>query len=229
MKTKKTARANLENERMTYFLLAFSVVLSTFFVVLEWQSTENLSSDWEGFSTLFIEEEFVGLNDEVIAPKEVEVAQPTPEVTYEDFNTVDEIIETEEIITSNPLPTISETIEEEEVSSQLTDSEIDEMIHLQAETMPQFKGGQIELIRFIYRNMEYPSVALKQKIQGRVWCSFVVNKDGTISNIQLEQGVYIFLDEEALRVLKMMPNWTPGTINGLPIRVKVYIPIVFKR
>ena len=98
-----------------------------------------------------------------------------------------------------------------------------------AESMPQFPGGQTELIRFLYKNIQYPAIALKQKIEGRVWCSFIVEKDGSISNVNLEEGVYIFLDDEAVRVLKMMPNWVPGRTNGEYVGVKVYIPVVFKR
>ena len=94
--------------------------------------------------------------------------------------------------------------------------------------MPQFPGGNVELIRFIYSHIQYPQAALKQRIQGRVWCSFIVDRDGTISDVALEQGIYIFLDEEALRVLKTMPPWIPGKTQGESVRVKVYLPIVFK-
>jgi protein TonB len=100
---------------------------------------------------------------------------------------------------------------------------------ISAETMPQFPGGQTALIRFIYENIQYPPVALKQRIEGRVWCSFIVEADGSISNIRLEESVYIFLDEEAVRVLKKMPAWSPGRTKGENVRVKIYIPIVFKR
>ena len=90
----------------------------------------------------------------------------------------------------------------------------------QAETMPEFPGGN--------KNIRYPEGAFKNGIQGRVICSFVVEKDGSISDAKIMRSVDTSLDEEALRVVNSMPNWTPGTQDGKPVRVKYTIPITFR-
>ena len=92
----------------------------------------------------------------------------------------------------------------------------------------EFPGGKIALIRYIYQNIQYPSVAIKQRIQGRVVSSFIINEDGSISDITLIQGVYSFLDDEVLRVLRSMPSWKPAMKDGKAVKSKVIVPIVFR-
>jgi protein TonB len=96
------------------------------------------------------------------------------------------------------------------------------------EKMPQFPGGQAELFKFISENMKYPVDAQKKKIQGRVILSFVVNEDGSISNVNVVKKVYPSLDAEAIRVLKMMPKWQPGYQDGKAVKVRYVIPMTFK-
>lgn len=232
MEVKKTSGADLENERTTFFLLGFVVVLSTFFVVMEWGSSEPEFSDWESLSPVFIEEEF-GVEIESPAPSvvvEERVEAVLPEIVYEDFNVVEDPEIIEEELTSPDQPLVEQVEEKADTPlPETVEEETDAEVYTEVEVMPQFQGGMASLARFIYENVQYPSVALKQRIEGRVWCSFIINEDGSVSDVQLEQGVYIFLDEEAVRVLKSMPNWKPGLREGKPVRVKIYLPIVFKR
>ena len=92
----------------------------------------------------------------------------------------------------------------------------------------EFPGGRAALIRYIYQNIQYPSVALKQRIQGRVVSSFIINEDGSISDVTLIQGVYSFLDDEVLRVLRSMPPWKPAMKDGKAVKTKGIVPIVFR-
>jgi protein TonB len=96
------------------------------------------------------------------------------------------------------------------------------------EKMPQFPGGQAELFKFISENMKYPVDAQKKKIQGRVILSFVVNEDGSISDVHVVRKVYPSLDAEAIRVVKMMPKWQPGYQDGKAVKVRYVIPMTFK-
>ena len=92
----------------------------------------------------------------------------------------------------------------------------------------EFPGGRIALIQYIYQHIQYPSAALKQRIQGRVVSSFIIHEDGSVSDITLIQGVYSFLDDEALRVLHSMPSWKPAMKDGKAVKSKVIVPIVFR-
>ena len=94
---------------------------------------------------------------------------------------------------------------------------------------PEFPGGGRSMINFINSNREYPHEAYESGIQGRVTCSFVVNTDGTLSNIKILKGVENSLNEEALRLIQSMPEWTPGSIHGTPVPVRVICNIPFRR
>ncbi|MBX2899344.1 MAG: TonB family protein [Cyclobacteriaceae bacterium] len=90
------------------------------------------------------------------------------------------------------------------------------------------KGGIVAFYRFIGASIRYPKEAKSRKIQGQVLVEFIVNKDGSISDAKVLQGIGGGCDEEALRVLMLSPNWLPGTQRGKPVRQKMVIPIIFK-
>lgn len=91
---------------------------------------------------------------------------------------------------------------------------------------PQFPGGDSKLIKFINQNRRYPAEAYRRGVEGRVMCSFVVNTDGSISNVAVLKGVEASLNKEAVRIMQKMPAWSPGKINGqcVPVRVVWCVP-----
>ncbi len=97
-----------------------------------------------------------------------------------------------------------------------------------AETMPSFPGGSNALSQFIANNLKYPVVCEENRIQGRVICTFIVETDGSISNIKVVKNVDPALDKEAKRVLSLMPKWIPGRDKGQLVRVKYTVPISFR-
>lgn len=105
----------------------------------------------------------------------------------------------------------------------------DDVVFIVVDQMPEFPGGVDALIRFLNENVKYPEVAKANKIEGRVMCQFVVDKDGTITDIVVvKSGGDPSLDKEAVRVLRTMPKWKPGRMKGEPVRVKYTIPVNFK-
>ncbi len=95
------------------------------------------------------------------------------------------------------------------------------------ESMPEFPGGIKNLYEFLGENMEYPTIAMESGIQGRVFVTFVVEKDGSITNVEVLRGIGGGCDEEAIRVVKLMPKWKPGTQRGKPVRVQYNLPLKF--
>lgn len=93
---------------------------------------------------------------------------------------------------------------------------------------PSFPGGREELFKYLAYNVKYPIDAAKNKIEGRVLVTFVVEHDGSISNVNVANSVYPSLDKESIRVVSGMPKWIPGKANGKTIRVKYTIPITFR-
>ena len=96
------------------------------------------------------------------------------------------------------------------------------------EAMPSFPGGDEELFKFLSHNMEYPEAAVKNKVKGRVIVRFTIDKDGNVTSPEVVEGVSPELDAEALRVVKSMPKWNPGIVDGKPADVKFTLPISFR-
>lgn len=96
------------------------------------------------------------------------------------------------------------------------------------EQMPSFPGGPQALLQYLNNNVKYPVVAQENGVQGRVVISFVVEKDGSVTDVQVAKSVDPSLDKEAQRVVKSMPHWIPGKQNGSAVRVKYVVPVSFK-
>ena len=96
------------------------------------------------------------------------------------------------------------------------------------EQMPSFPGGPAALMKFLSENIKYPVVAQENGVQGRVVVAFVVERDGSITDVHIARGVDPSLDKEAVRVVKSMPKWTPGKQNGSAVRVKFNVPVAFR-
>ena len=96
------------------------------------------------------------------------------------------------------------------------------------EVQPSFMGGNSEMYKFLGKNLKYPSAAQRANIQGKVFLSFIVEKDGSITDIETMKGIGFGCDEEAMRVVKLMPNWIAGKQNGRNVRVKFTIPVFFR-
>ena len=94
---------------------------------------------------------------------------------------------------------------------------------------PSFPGGDSKLIGFINSTRRYPEKAYKRGIEGRVMLSFVVNADGSVTNLRILKGVEASLNSEALRIFSSMPPWQPGKIEGRPVPVRVIWPVPFRR
>jgi len=248
MELNKTPQADLESERITFFLLGFTAVLAGLFVLLEWSSEDRLPPPaWEGFPLVVIENEYTYNEMLVEIPmktsaeipikvpmgismesgiKPVLPVEKLPNVVYEDYNVVEDV--SEENILKFDSEGISTVHLSKESAPELFRREELSEIFTEVEVMPQYPGGYTAMNRFLFNNLKYPASASAGRIEGRVWCSFVVNRDGSLADIRIDRGVHVSLDQEALRVLETMPNWMPGNIRGVPVRVKVYLPIVFK-
>ncbi|MBP1663167.1 MAG: transport protein TonB [Bacteroidetes bacterium] len=96
------------------------------------------------------------------------------------------------------------------------------------EQPPSFPGGDAALMEYLNKNISYPPIAQENSIQGKVTCSFVVGKDGSIQDVRVERSVDASLDKEAVRVIKSMPKWIPGRQGGNAVKVKYYLPVSFR-
>ena len=103
-----------------------------------------------------------------------------------------------------------------------------EKVHEAVDESPSFPGGLSALMKYLASNIQYPQEAVKSKIQGKVILQFVVERDGSIGDLGVRQGVDPRLDAEAMRVVRSMPTWTPGKKNGKVVRCRFMLPVVFR-
>ena len=133
-----------------------------------------------------------------------------------------------EEIEINVEPKQNEVVNEYMVPENEVEEEEEAEVFTIVDEMPQFPGGESKLMEYVSKNINYPQIARESGIQGRVFVGFVVEPDGSISNVKLLRGIGGGCDEEALRVVNSLPKWKPGKNRGKAVRVSYQIPVFFK-
>jgi protein TonB len=121
-----------------------------------------------------------------------------------------------------------EIILEDPVDEVVKEGNDDDVIFIVVEQQAEFPGGFQAMGKFLAKNMKYPVQARRMEIEGSVYVSFVIDKDGNISDPQIIKGISTECDKEAIRVVKLMPPWKPGKQNGKPVKCRFVLPIKFK-
>ena len=224
MHIKKSEKASLEKDKLIYALMGLVFVLSLVFVALEW--TEREVTKYEVSDTEFLFEEEVEIQQ---TSQETPPPPPPPAVQeVEVLNVVEDNVETESIEVNTEDDKETEVVIAAPVEAPVEEEE-EEVVFVVVESMPEFPGGQQALFKYLSENVKYPVIAQENGIQGRVICQFVVNKDGSIVDVEVvRSGGDPSLDKEAIRVIKTMPKWKPGKQRGKPVRVKYTVPVNFK-
>ena len=230
METKKTPKADLEKGRFLFLELGFVIALSTSVIAFNWTTKESTFNEYEDLISNVYEEEVIPVTTQ---EKQEPITPPKPEKIIEIFEIVDNeteindelILEDFEISQDTKIEIMKFTEFEQE-----DEEEEEAEIFFIVEDMPTFDGKDPSSAfgRYIQENISYPAVAAENGISGRVFVKFVVEADGSISNVQLVRGVDPALDQEAIRVVKSSPNWEPGKQRGKPVRVAFYFPLNFK-
>ena len=232
MEIKKSAKVDLDGRRGKDFFLGVVLVLALLFVALEydWTSTDD-EYDYEALEYIVKELDLEALKEEERIPLIKEPVRERPQ-SAEKLNVVEDDPQEELKDEIPPAETDVEvkTVDEVEDPEQPTvlDMENNPLNFRVVEELPEFPGGASEFMKWLTKNLHYPAQAQQRKLQGKVVAQFIVNKDGSISNIELVKRVDPSLDNEALRVLRLMPRWKAGQQNEKPCRTQVCIPIVFK-
>ena len=223
MEPKKTPKADLENKKRIFLQIGIAFALAATLVAFEWRQYERTQVDLGTLEIDFIEEE-----DIPITRQEQPPPPPPPEPSQE-LIIVDDDVELEEeftidvdadVFTEVQEFTPIEIEEEEEVE--------DDVIFTVVEDQPEFPGGEEARQRFLEDNLRYPTMAREAGIQGTVFVTFVVETDGSVTDVRVLRGIGGGCDEEAVRVVQMMPRWEPGRQRGQPVRVQFNMPIRFR-
>lgn len=237
MEIKKKQQVDIESKRTTFFLLGLILVLSLCFTALEYRSSSwswNSDSDIDVDKIKDVDFELLMKNDEYFAAAQT----APPKKIAPKLQVIDKIeavteavgrVEEKEGEADGQQDVNTTTESEKEDAKDNTAENTEATLDLRVvEELPQFPGGMVELMKWLSKNLQYPIEARNKKIEGRVLVGFVINTDGTISNPHIIEKVHPLLDNEALRIIGIMPKWTPGKDKGKVCATLFAIPIVFK-
>ena len=226
MEIKKSPKADLEGKKTTWLLIGFVLILAVMFVAFEWTERDKQVTTDSGVEMPIFEEEMIPITEQEepkqappppVAPKVEEVLQ----IAENDADVQETTIQSsEENNQAVEIKYVAPVVEEEEPE--------EAEIFMVVEEMPEFPGGMAECLKFLGKNIKYPTIAQENGVQGRVIVQFVVNQDGSIVDPVVVRSVDPYLDKEALRVIKTMPKWKPGKQRGKAVRVKYTVPVTFK-
>ncbi len=226
MEAKKYQRADINRYRFVFFNIGLIISLGLTYTAFEWKFYDD---DGVVDAAMINADTF----DEIVEIPPTEQPPPPPpelkNVTIIEIEDVSEIedeleisfdIEMTENMSIDALPEALDIDEDEE--------EVSDEIFLIVEQQPSPKGGISTFYKYINSNLRYPSQAQRMGVQGRVFVQFVIEKDGSISQVEVIRGIDSSCNQEAIRVISGAPDWQPGKQRGKPVRVKMVIPISFK-
>ncbi len=222
MELKKNPNVDLSKKTGLFFNIGLSISLALVITAFEWDS----SGGGELMDLGEVEEEFEDIMD--IPPTEQPPPPPPVVQLPEIIEVPDEEEIEEEIEVDLDVEVTEETVIEDIIFEEAPEEEEVEQIFTIVEDKPGFPGGDAAMYKYLGKNINYPSQARRMGIEGRVFVQFVVNKDGSISDVQAIKGIGAGCDEEAERVIKSMPKWKPGKQRGRPVKVRMVLPVYFK-
>lgn len=227
MELKKSEKADLENKKNIFLLVGLVAALGIALLAFEWTSKPAQLASLGTLDAADVEEEVIPITRQ----EELKTPPPPPPPTVvevlnivdntaqvnDDLSIFDSEADNETFVDVAPIVAAKEEKEEAEEAQ----------VFFIVEEMPEFPGGEAALRAFIAKSINYPVIAQENGIQGKVYVTFVVDKDGGISEAKIARGVDPSLDKEALRVVNQLPKWKPGKQRGKPVRVSYTVPISF--
>ena len=223
MDAKKSPKADLESKKVMFTQIGLIITLAIVLVAFNWKSYEKREIDLTQREIVEIPEEIIPITEQKVKPP-----PPPPPKQVTVINIVDDDVEIEDEIEIDAEADQDTEIEEYIPIEVDDDEEVEEaQIFTVVESMPSFPGGDKARIRFLNENIAYPTMARESGIQGRVYVTFVVERNGIVTDVKILRGIGGGCDEEAIRVVKAMPRWIPGKQRGKPVRVQFTLPIKF--
>lgn len=227
MEIKKNDNVNLEKRKGIFLQLGLVISLSLCLIAFEWTSGEKGANEFDTGNDEIIEEEMIPITEmEEIQP---ETPPEIPKVT-EIFEIVEDDVEIDnEILFEDDDMDLDEEIQMYDFVVDEEQEEQEEEIFVVVEDMPTFRGGDVNKFRdWVQRRVKYPQIAAENGIQGKVFIMFVVEPDGSVSNVQIMRGVDPALDEESIKAVQASPKWIAGKQRGAPVRVRFSITVNFQ-
>lgn len=225
MEIKKSPKADLEGKKGIFFEIGLTLALAVLLFAFEWKSSTAEVNAFQTVAEAEIEEEIIPITQQMMKPPPP--PPPAPKLTdlidiVEDDTNIDEELEIQDAEDDSENQEVPDVTDFGDYEGEDTgEAQIFQVV----EDMPAFPGN---VTKWIAKNVKYPVLAMENGIQGKVYIQFVIEKDGSITDVKVARGVDASLDKEALRVVKAMPKWKPGKQRGKPVRVSYTLPIFFQ-
>lgn len=226
MEVKKTPKADLQNKRGLFLEIGLAVALACTLFAFEYSTKAEEKKELQAPMEEQVEEEIIQITFQNLKPPPP--PPPTPKLTdlmeiVEDDSQIDEELEIEDV---NDMSEVQEQVDYEDYGDYGDEYSDEEEIYQFVEEMPSFPGGDLQ--KWLQKQARYPMSALENGISGKVYVQFVIEKDGSVTQVQVIRSVDRDLDNEALRVVKSMPKWKPGRQQDKAVRVKYTVPVNFQ-
>ena len=220
MEIKKNPKKDIEQTKGIFLQIGLVFALFLIFAAFEWKKYDKQDEGMYNQTQIIIPEEEIE-----ITKQEEKIEQPPPPQIPE-IEIVEDDVEVDDDLDFDE-------VDEKTAVEDYFVVDVAEEVHVEAEIFtiveeqPSFPGGEAALMEFLGKNISYPPMAKESGIQGTVFVTFVVEPDGSVSNVKTLRGIGGGCDEEAIRVVKNMPKWKPGKQRGKPVRVQFNLPIRF--
>lgn len=225
MELKKNPKADLEKRRGLYLEIGLVVILVACLVAFEVKS-------YDKDETTAFQREVEQVEEEIIIQTDIQEPPPPPPPETPEVTTVLEVVsddkeDVKELIISAEVDENTKNIEIAPVQIEEEEDEAETQIFTVVENEPEFPGGMEALYKYLAQNIKYPQLARDNNITGKVYVTFVVERDGSIANPKVLRDIGGGCGAEAIRVVKAMPKWTPGKQRGKAVRVQFNLPVNF--
>lgn len=224
MELKKNPKLDLEQRRPLFFQIGLVIAIGFVIIAFEWRHEVEPIDPWTPNDEP-IDVYFPPITDipappvPKIVPPKAEVVKATQAATI--------VVATDEI----PVETYIDEPITDEIPQEIFVEPVDdgeEIEFIVSETMPSFPGGMDGFYEYLYSQLKYPKEAIRYDVDGKVFLSYVIDKDGSITHVKILKGIGSGCDEEAIRVLENSPKWSPGKQRGIPVRVRQSIAVNFQ-
>jgi protein TonB len=226
MIAKKADAANLENKKTLFLEIGLIMALALVLIAFNWKSYEKALQTMDQRRLIDIPEEMIPITEHK-PPEPARPAIPNSivliNIVEDDAVVDDEIVIDAEATQMTEIPDYVAPVPKQSEEENIAEEEI----FLVVESAPEFPGGEAGLFEYLSDNLKYPEMAKEAGINGRVYVTFVVEKDGSITDVRVLRGIGGGCDEEAVRVVMNMPRWKPGYQRTIPVRVQFNLPIKF--
>lgn len=226
MEPKKSKKADLQSKRLLFLEVGFVVTLALVLIAFEWTSRPAKVEGFQKESGSDMVQESVPITRQ---QQRKEPPPPPPPQTTEVINIVENDVEIEdELILEESEADEDTRVSIDAFSSKDEEEEADDHVFVVVEDMPSFQGKGLDAFAtYVQQRVRYPLIAQDNGIEGTVYLRFIVDKDGSVIDVEVVRGVDPILDKAALASLKDTPRWEPGKQRGKPVKVSCTIPIMF--